>query len=82
MGPATRGGCGARCIKANKPCGGCYGPTAECSDPGATMISAIATMIASDDPKDIEKTVESIADPAGTFYRYSVPNSILRRSVK
>jgi F420-non-reducing hydrogenase small subunit len=82
MGPATRGGCGARCISANKPCGGCYGPTIECEDPGAAMISAIASMIDADDPEAIEKVVETVTDPAGTFYRFSIPNSTLRRSIK
>ena len=80
MGPATRGGCGARCVKGNMPCTGCYGPTSECSDPGASMISAIATMIDVEDPEKIRQAVARLHDPAGTFYRYGVPNSILRRS--
>ncbi len=82
MGPSTRGGCGARCIEGNAPCKGCYGPTSDVPDPGAKMMSAIATMIDSDDPDEIKKIVETIDDPAGTFYRFSLPGSILRRKVK
>jgi F420-non-reducing hydrogenase small subunit len=81
MGPATRSGCGYRCIKGNAPCRGCYGPTKEASDPGAKMMSAIATMIDSNDPNEIQKVVQQIADPAGTFYRVSLPSSILRRKL-
>jgi F420-non-reducing hydrogenase small subunit len=81
MGPATRSGCGYRCIKGNAPCRGCYGPTSEAADPGAKMMSAIATMIDSNDPDEIQKIVDQIADPAGTFYRVSLPSSILRRKV-
>ncbi len=81
MGPATRGGCGYRCIEGNAPCRGCYGPPADVSDPGAKMMSAIGTMIDSNDEKEIEKIVEQIADPAGTFYRFSLPGSILRRKL-
>ena len=81
MGPATRSGCGYRCIKGNAPCRGCYGPTKEAADPGAKMMSAIATMIDSDDPDEIQKIVDQIVDPAGTFYRTSLPSSILRRKV-
>lgn len=81
MGPATRSGCGYRCIKGNAPCRGCYGPPPDITDPGAKMMSAIATMIDSDDPAEIEKVVDKIADPAGTFYRTSLPASILRRKV-
>lgn len=81
MGPATRGGCGARCISGNAPCRGCYGPAAEVEDPGAKMLSAIGTMIDSDDSDEIEKVIETIEDPAGTFYRYSLPGSILRRKI-
>lgn len=81
MGPATRGGCGTRCIKGNAPCRGCYGPPPDVSDPGAKMLSAIATMIDSNDPEEIENIIEQIEDPAGTFYRFSLPSAIIRRTV-
>ena len=81
IGPATRGGCGVRCIVGNSPCRGCYGPPPDVIDPGAKMLSAIATMIDSDDADEIKKIVETIDDPAGTFYRFSLPGSILRRKI-
>jgi len=81
MGPATRGGCGVRCIKGNAPCRGCYGPPIDSPDPGAKMMSAIATMIDANDEAEIEKIIEDIVDPAGTFYRFSLPGSILRRKI-
>jgi F420-non-reducing hydrogenase small subunit len=79
MGPATRCGCGHRCIEGNSPCRGCYGPPSTSPDPGSKMMSAIGTMIDSDDPEEIERIVAQIDDPAGTFYRFSLPGSILRR---
>jgi F420-non-reducing hydrogenase small subunit len=81
MGPATRSGCGYRCIKGNAPCRGCYGPGAEISDPGAKMLSAIATMIDAKEPEEIEEIIKGIVDPAGTFYRFSLPVSLIRRKV-
>jgi F420-non-reducing hydrogenase small subunit len=81
MGPATRGGCGVRCVEGNSPCRGCYGSPNDVPDPGAKMMSAIATMIDSNDPKEIEQIIETIEDPAGTFYRYSLPGSLLRRKL-
>ena len=81
MGPATRGGCGVRCIEGNAPCRGCYGPPVNAPDPGSKMMSAIATMIDSDDPDEIQKIVGTIDDPAGIFYRFSLPGSILRRKM-
>ncbi|MBU0766091.1 MAG: oxidoreductase [Bacteroidetes bacterium] len=81
MGPATRGGCGVRCIKGNAPCRGCYGPTSESPDPGAKMMSAIATMIDSTNPAEIQKIIEDIEDPAGSFYRFSAPSALLRRKI-
>jgi F420-non-reducing hydrogenase small subunit len=81
MGPATRAGCGYRCIKGNAPCRGCYGPTPEITDPGAKMLSAIATAIDANDPEEIEKIIRQIEDPAGTFYRVSVPAAMLRRKI-
>lgn len=79
MGPATRTGCGERCIEANMPCRGCFGPTDQVYDQGAKFLSAFASILDTNDEKEIEKVVETIADPAGTFYRFSLPHSILRR---
>jgi F420-non-reducing hydrogenase small subunit len=79
MGPATRTGCGERCITANMPCRGCFGPTDQVIDQGAKFLSALASIIETDDEKEIEKLMETVIDPAGTFYRFSLPSSILRR---
>lgn len=81
MGPATRGGCGVRCVVGNSPCRGCYGPPANSSDPGAKMMSAIGTMIDANSPEEIDEIVKTIVDPAGLFYRFSLPSSILGRKV-
>jgi len=45
------------------------------------MMSAIATAIDSDDPEEIERIVESIEDPAGTFYRVSIPSALFRKKI-
>ncbi|MCX7920290.1 MAG: oxidoreductase [bacterium] len=80
MGPATRGGCGLRCIKSMMPCRGCYGPAPGAIDQGAKMISAVSSIIDSKDPNEIQKTIDQIEDPIGTFYRFSLPQSLLKRS--
>ncbi len=79
LGPATRSGCGALCVKANMPCRGCYGPPPNVTDQGAKMISALASVIDSQDPEEIQRILDQIPDPAGTFYRFSVPASLLHR---
>lgn len=81
MGPATRAGCGHRCIKGNAPCRGCYGPTPGATDPGAKMMSAIASVIDEKEPEEINKIIEDIPDPAGFFYRFSLPASLIRRKI-
>lgn len=78
LGPATRGGCGERCIKANMPCRGCFGPTDNVKDQGAKFLSALASIIDSNNERELRKIVDSIPDPAGLFYRYSLASSILR----
>lgn len=81
MGPATRGGCGnALCVQVNMPCRGCYGPPPGVEDQGAKMLSALATVIDSQDPEEIEEIVSEIVDPAGTFYRFGLSKSLLRRA--
>jgi len=79
MGPATRSGCGERCIDGNMPCRGCMGPSDQVRDQGAKFLSAFASLLDAKDEKDIERLVDSIVDPAGTFYRFSLPSSILQR---
>jgi F420-non-reducing hydrogenase small subunit len=80
MGPATMAGCGAQCTSADMPCRGCYGPPAGVLDQGAKMCSALASIIDSNDVNEIEKLMDGIVDPAGTFYRFGVPASTLRRT--
>jgi len=79
MGPATRSGCGALCVDVGVPCRGCYGPPPNVKDQGAKMISALASVIDSTDEDEIRKIISEIADPVGTMYRFSLPNSTLRR---
>jgi F420-non-reducing hydrogenase small subunit len=82
MGPATRDGCGALCTKANMACRGCYGPPPHVTDQGAKMVSALSSVIDAHDPQEIENILDQIADPMGTFYRFSLAHSILRRVEK
>jgi F420-non-reducing hydrogenase small subunit len=79
-GIATRGGCGALCPVANMPCTGCYGPVENVTDQGAHFLSAVASVIDSTDPAEIKSIIDGIPDPAGTFYRYSMSESLLRRA--
>jgi F420-non-reducing hydrogenase small subunit len=79
LGPATRGGCGERCINANMPCRGCFGPTREVKDMGARFMSGLASIIDVDDEAEVEKIAQSVIDPIGLFYMYSLPSSIINR---
>jgi F420-non-reducing hydrogenase small subunit len=81
-GPATRNGCGALCPKAGSPCIGCYGPAEGALDYGARLMTAVASVIDSNDPDEIERILEGIPDPAGQFYRFNMAGSLLRFSKK
>ena len=81
LGSATRAGCGGVCIGANMPCTGCMGPTSRVVDYGAKALSAVASLIESTDGEEIAARAREIADPVGTFYRYSLPSSLLHRRV-
>jgi F420-non-reducing hydrogenase small subunit len=82
MGPATRAGCGQLCIRGNMPCTGCFGPTSKVRDQGAKYLSAIASMLGFEDEEAIDRALEGIPDPIGTFYRYGLAGSLLRRRKK
>ena len=79
-GPATRSGCQALCPAAGSPCIGCYGPAEGAIDFGARLMSAVASVIDSNDPKEIDQILDGIPDPAGMFYRFNLAGSLLRAS--
>lgn len=88
MGPATRSGCGALCPQVGMGCRGCYGPLDGVEDQGAKMLSAIASIVgvgaAGEEEyvlnEKIDAVMDTLADPAGTFYRFSMAHSLLRRA--
>lgn len=79
-GPATRNGCGALCPQAGSPCIGCYGPAEGVIDYGARLLTAVASVIDSNDPEEIERIIDGIPDPVGMFYRFNLGGSLLRAS--
>jgi F420-non-reducing hydrogenase small subunit len=83
LGSVTRSGCGERCIKANMPCRGCMGPAKGTIDQGAKAVSIVASVLGLEEEEgmteeDIDKLLDGIVDPAGTFYRFSLPTSLLK----
>ena len=81
MGPATRSGCGELCINANMPCRGCLGPTPDVVDAGVKMLSTLGTIGIGETEEQAAALADTLADPAGTLYRFSVASSLLRRTV-
>lgn len=86
MGIATRDGCGAPCPQANMPCTGCYGPPEGVTDQGARMIAALGSILDIGDCKGkseeeiaarVASLLDSVPDYAGTFYKYSLPGSLI-----
>ena len=77
MGPATRSGCGGQCTDALMPCRGCYGPAGDSLDQGAKMIATLGTIVDSEDEQVILDTIAEVVDPAGTFYCFTLPVSVL-----
>ncbi len=88
MGPATRSGCGALCPQVGMGCRGCYGPMEGVEDQGAKMVTAIASVLnvggagvtLEKMEQQLEEVMDTIVDPAGTFYRFSMSHSLLRRA--
>ncbi len=80
MGPATRSGCGERCIHGNMPCRGCFGPPPGAGDQGTKILSALGALGAADDAAGATAFADQLADPLGTFYRFGLPASILHHS--
>jgi F420-non-reducing hydrogenase small subunit len=92
LGPATRTGCGERCIKVNMPCRGCMGPLEGIKDHGLDCLLKIASLLGLEKDgtiaeEELKKLVDKIHDPEGIFYRFSLPSvplgkTLLTRSPK
>jgi F420-non-reducing hydrogenase small subunit len=80
LGSATRSGCGVRCPNSNQGCRGCYGPLPEVKDQGMKFLSAVASIIDSKDPAEIEEILGRVPDFIGYAYRFGMPASMLQRS--
>jgi F420-non-reducing hydrogenase small subunit len=61
------------------PCRGCYGPAEGIIDQGAKLASVIGGLIDTDDPDRLQAILDSIVDPAGTFYRFGLAHSIMSK---
>ncbi len=79
-GLATRSGCEAKCPSAGSPCIGCYGPAEGVIDYGSRLLTAVASVIDSIDPEEIDRILDGIPDPAGQLYRFNMAGSLLRAS--
>jgi len=82
LGPATRSGCGERCINANMPCRGCFGPTREVLDQGGKFLSGLMSIVDTQDEEEIKRIADSVIDPVGLFYMYSLPYSLRMKFLK
>ncbi|MBI5585197.1 MAG: hypothetical protein HY892_15390 [Deltaproteobacteria bacterium] len=71
LGITTREGCGGLCPGVGQPCRGCFGKAEAVYDPGAKMVSAIGSTLASDRKEEIERLAAGLTDLSGTFYRYT-----------
>ena len=68
------------------PCTGCGGPTPHSFDQGAKMISALASILGIEheekmDDETVAKLIGEIRDVVGTFYKYTLPTSLIKRRV-
>ena len=84
MGPVTRGGCGAKCINANMPCRGCFGPVPGVEDQGTKFLTTIAAALEAGKEREVgeeelKKLIRELRDPVGLFYMFSLAASVINR---
>jgi len=80
LGPVTRSGCEARCIRAGYPCRGCMGPPKGITDQAADMISVIGSIV-SLDKIEVEDLMK-IKDLSGSLYRFTLPSSTFKGKIR
>jgi len=51
-------------------------------DQGAKIISAVSSIIDSQDPEEIDKILTGIQDITGYAYRFGMAGSLLQRSIR
>jgi F420-non-reducing hydrogenase small subunit len=81
LGPGTRQGCQPGCVEVGMPCRGCFGPLDGIRDGGAAMLSAFASLLSGGE-EEVRALAARIADPAGTFWRYSSAAGLLPARVR
>lgn len=81
-GIATRSGCGAKCPSVGMGCRGCYGPNEGVIDHGAKLLTGIASSLDADTAEEVDAILDTLPDPAGYFYRFHLPDSLLRRKAR
>ena len=80
LGPITQGDCGASCLNVNMTCRGCGGPIPGVKDYGARAISAIGSILGSEEAA--MQLMEKFPDLTKFVYRYSLPSSLLAKKEK
>lgn len=81
-GIATRSGCGAKCPSVGMGCRGCYGPNEGVLDHGAKLLTGIASALDANTREEVNAILDTLPDPAGYFYRFHLPDSLLRRKAR
>lgn len=82
LGPVTRGGCGALCIKANMPCTGCFGPLDDIHDYGGKALSFLGSILDLENEEDIRREISKLPDLVGLIYKYSLPKSSVKNLLR
>ncbi len=82
LGPVTRGGCGALCVKGGMPCTGCFGPVDPAEDFGGRAVTYLASVLDLEGPEEISRALEKVVDAVGLGNRYSLPSSLLQKAMK
>ncbi|AFZ74003.1 NADH-quinone oxidoreductase subunit B family protein [Natronobacterium gregoryi] len=77
LGPLTAAGCNARCLEANVPCRGCFGPAESTCDVGAQLASSLGPLVEPDGDDEVAAIVDEVEDWAGLTHYFTLADSPL-----